>query len=114
MITTKYVTDKIKIFLNSLYHLDKIKNTINLSNNEFKDINIILKEVLYSEKLYHYLKGNMHIFNYLNNESKILSEEKKENKKLDNLNLYSFNQRNISTLHKFYNSKNEIELMNKL
>ena len=112
MITTKYITDKIKIFLNSIYHLDKLNNNIKITNNGFKDINIVLKEVLESEKLYHYLKGNVNIFNFLNNENKIILDEKKENKKINNINLFNFNQRNISTLHKFYNFKNEAELIN--
>ena len=113
MITTKYIADKIKIFLNSIYYLDNL-NSIKVDNKEFKSINILLNEVLNSEILCNYLKGSANIYNCLNNKKNgtlIEKEKNKENDKKININFFSFNQKNISTLSKFFNSYNEIKLI---
>ena len=115
MISTKNIADKIKIFLNSIYHLDNNKNNIRLSNNEFKIINNLLDEILDSEILYHYFKGNENIYKYLNNkQQQILIDDKNNNLINNNRNFLSFNQKNITTLNNFYILNNELDIINNI
>lgn len=119
MITSKEIAEKIKMFYNLLYHLDDYiqnkkerKGQLHLS----KSIRLVLREIISSKKNLKYFLNKEEIDSHL---SKLLTrvkikKEDESYKIMKSITPLSFNQKNLNTINLFYNSKNEIFVMNYL
>ena len=116
MSNTKQLADKINMFCNLVYHIDDyIHNVYQKKDQSYvsKNIRLVLREVISS-------KINLKFF--INKEEvepskneKILEEKiQKENKYIKKINPLSFNQKNLGTINLFYNSNNEMYVINYL
>jgi hypothetical protein len=116
MSNTKQLADKINMFCNLVYHIDDyIHNVYQKKDQTYvsKNIRLVLREVISS-------KINLKFF--INKEEvepskneKILEEKfQKENKYIKKINPLSFNQKNLGTINLFYNSNNEMYVINYL
>ena len=116
MSNTKQLADKINMFCNLVYHIDDYINNVYQKKDQSyvsKSIRLVLREVISS-------KINLQFF--INKEEvepskneKILEEKvQKENKYIKKINPLSFNQKNLGTINLFYNSNNEMYVINYL
>jgi hypothetical protein len=116
MSNTKQLADKINMFCNLVYHIDDYINNVYQKKDQSyvsKNIRLVLREVISS-------KINLKFF--INKEEvepskneKILEEKfQKENKYIKKINPLSFNQKNLGTINLFYNSNNEMYVINYL
>ena len=116
MSNSKQLADKISMFCNLVYHIDDyINNVFQKKDQSYvsKSIRLVLREVISS-------KINLKFF--INKEEvepskneKILEEKiQKENKYIKKINPLSFNQKNLGTINLFYNSNNEMYVINYL
>ena len=116
MSNTKQLADKINMFCNLVYHIDDYINNVYQKKDQSyvsKSIRLVLREVISS-------KINLKFF--INKEEvepskneKILEEKiQKENKYIKKINPLSFNQKNLGTINLFYNSNNEMYVINYL
>ena len=116
MSNSKQLADKINMFCNLVYHIDDyINNVFQKKDQSYvsKSIRLVLREVISS-------KINLKFF--INKEEvepskneKILEEKiQKENKYIKKINPLSFNQKNLGTINLFYNSNNEMYVINYL
>lgn len=116
MSNTKLLADKINMFCNLVYHIDDYINNVYQKKDQSyvsKSIRLVLREVISS-------KINLKFF--INKEEvepskneKILEEKvQKENKYIKKINPLSFNQKNLDTINLFYNSNNEMYVINYL
>ena len=112
----KAIAEKILMFTNLLFHIDDyIKNKKERKGqlNVSKNIRLVLREVISS-------KVNLKFF--INNEiistdeipKKSLEEKKKEKEYIKKINPLSFNQKNLININLFYNTNNEIFIINYL
>ena len=116
MSNSKQLADKINMFCNLVYHIDDYINNVYQKKDQSyvsKSIRLVLREVISS-------KINLKFF--INKEEvepskneKILEEKfQKENKYIKKINPLSFNQKNLGTINLFYNSNNEMYVINYL
>ena len=116
MSNSKQLADKISMFCNLVYHIDDYINNVYQKKDQSyvsKSIRLVLREVISS-------KINLKFF--INKEEvepskneKILEEKfQKENKYIKKINPLSFNQKNLGTINLFYNSNNEMYVINYL
>ena len=116
MSNSKQLADKISMFCNLVYHIDDYINNVYQKKDQSyvsKSIRLVLREVISS-------KINLKFF--INKEEvepskneKILEERvQKENKYIKKINPLSFNQKNLGTINLFYNSNNEMYVINYL
>lgn len=116
MSNTKLLADKINMFCNLVYHIDDYINNVYQKKDQSyvsKNIRLVLREVISS-------KINLKFF--INKEEvepskneKILEEKLlKESKYIKKINPLSFNQKNLDTINLFYNSNNEMFVINYL
>jgi len=116
MSNSKQLADKINMFCNLVYHIDDYINNVYQKKDQSyvsKNIRLVLREVISS-------KINLKFF--INKEEiepskneKILEEELlKESKYIKKINPLSFNQKNLDTINLFYNSNNEMFVINYL
>ena len=116
MSNTKQLADKINMFCNLVFHIDDYINNVYQKKDQSyvsKSIRLVLREVISS-------KINLKFF--INKEEvepskneKILEEKiQKENKYIKKINPLSFNQKNLGTINLFYNSNNEMYVINYL
>ena len=116
MSNSKQLADKINMFCNLVYHIDDYINNVYQKKDQSyvsKSIRLVLREVISS-------KINLKFF--INKEEvepskneKILEEKfQKENKYIKKINPLSFNQKNLDTINLFYNSNNEMYVINYL
>lgn len=119
MITSKEIAEKIHMFYNLLYHLDDyIKNKkerkgqLHLS----KSLRLVLREVISSKNNLKYFLNkeeiDSHLSKYISN-LKIKKEDEKF-KTMKSITPLSFNQKNLNTISYFYNTKNEVYVINYL
>ena len=119
MITSKEIAEKIHMFYNLLYHLDDyIKNRkerkgqLHLS----KSLRLVLREVISSKNNLKYFLNkeeiDSHLSKYISN-LKIKKEDEKF-KTMKSITPLSFNQKNLNTISYFYNTKNEVYVINYL
>ena len=119
MITSKEIAEKIHMFYNLLYHLDDyIKNKkerkgqLHLS----KSLRLVLREVISSKNNLKYFLNkeeiDLHLSKYMSN-LKIKKEDEKF-KTMKSITPLSFNQKNLNTISYFYNTKNEVYVINYL
>jgi len=119
MITSKEIAEKIHMFYNLLYHLDDyIKNKkerkgqLHLS----KSLRLVLREVISSKNNLKYFLNkeeiDSHLSKYISN-LKIKKEDEKF-KTMKSITPFSFNQKNLNTISYFYNTKNEVYVINYL
>ena len=119
MITSKEIAEKIHMFYNLLYHLDDyIKNKkerkgqLHLS----KSLRLVLREVISSKNNLKYFLNkeeiDLHLSKYISN-LKIKKEDEKF-KTMKSITPLSFNQKNLNTISYFYNTKNEVYVINYL
>ena len=119
MITSKEIAEKIHMFYNLLYHLDDyIKNKkerkgqLHLS----KSLRLVLREVISSKNNLKYFLNkeeiDSHLSKYISN-LKIKKEDEKF-KTMKSITPLSFNQKNLKTISYFYNTKNEVYVINYL
>ena len=116
MSNSKQLADKINMFCNLVFHIDDYINNVYQKKDQSyvsKSIRLVLREVISS-------KINLKFF--INKEEvepskneKILEEKiQKENKYIKKINPLSFNQKNLGTINLFYNSNNEMYVINYL
>ena len=119
MITSKEIAEKIHMFYNLLYHLDDyIKNKkerkgqLHLS----KSLRLVLREVISSKNNLKYFLNkeeiDSHLSKYISN-LKIKKDDEKF-KTMKSITPLSFNQKNLNTISYFYNTKNEVYVINYL
>lgn len=119
MITSKEIAEKIHMFYNLLYHLDDyIKNKkerkgqLHLS----KSLRLVLREVISSKNNLKYFLNkeeiDSHLSKYISN-LKIKKEDEKF-KTMKSITPFNFNQKNLNTISYFYNTKNEVYVINYL
>lgn len=118
MITSKDIAEKIHMFYNLLYHLDDyIKNKKERKGQlrVSKDIRLILREIISSKINLNYFINKEELDSY-NDLIKKENEDtiEKEKKYIKQINPLSFNQKNLETISLFYNSNNEIYVLNYL
>jgi hypothetical protein len=116
MSNSKQLADKINMFCNLVYHIDDYINNVYQKKDQSyvsKSIRLVLREVISS-------KINLKFF--INKEEvepskneKILEEKiQTESKYIKKINPLSFNQKNLDTINLFYNSNNEMYVINYL
>ena len=113
----KILAEKLQMFFNLIYHIDDyIKNKkerkgqLSLSKN----IRLILREVISSVVNLNILLNNEYIESNVIEKKKSLEEIKKDNAYIKMINPLSFNQKNMNNINLFYNSNNEIFVLNYL
>ena len=118
MITSKYIAEKINMFYNLLYHLDDYIKNENDRKGQLrvsKNIRLILREIISSKINLNYFINKEEIDSYddlIKKENEDTIE--KEKKYIKQINPLSFNQKNFETINLFYNSNNEIYVLNYL
>ena len=115
MLTTKQIAEKINIFYNLLFHMDDyIKNKkerkgqLHLSKN----IRLVLREIISSKINVNYFINKEEID--LHNNKNQLYPKKSTQEYIKKINPLSFNQKNLNTINLFYNSNNELFVINYL
>ena len=117
MSNTKQLADKINMFCNLVYHIDDYINNVYQKKDQSyvsKNIRLVLREVISSTINLKFFINKEEIERSKN--EKILEEEKiqKESKYIKKINPLSFNQKNLDTINLFYNSNNEMYVINYL
>ena len=116
MSITKQLADKINMFCNLLYHIDDYINNVYQKKDQSyvsKNIRLVLREVISSKiNLKFFInKGEIEP----SNNEKIFEEKiQTESKYIKKINPLSFNQKNLETINLFYNSNNEMYVINYL
>ena len=115
MLTSKQIAEKIDMFYNLLFHLDDyIKNKkerkgqLHLSKN----IRLVLREVISSKINVTYFINKEEID--LQNNNNQLYHKKSTYEYIKKINPLSFNQKNLNTINLYYNSNNEVFVINYL
>ena len=115
----KILAEKLQMFFNLIYHIDDyIKNKkerkgqLHLS----KSLRLVLREVISSKNNLKYFLNkeeiDSHLSKYISN-LKIKKEDEKF-KTMKSITPLSFNQKNLNTISYFYNTKNEVYVINYL
>ena len=117
MSNTKQLADKINMFCNLVYHIDDYINNVYQKKDQSyvsKNIRLVLREVISSTINLKFFINKEEIERSKN--EKILEEEKiqKKSKYIKKINPLSFNQKNLDTINLFYNSNNEMYVINYL
>ena len=116
MSNSKQLADKINMFCNLVYHIDDYINNVYQKKDQSyvsKSIRLVLREVI-SSKINLKFFINKEEIEPSNNE-KILEEKiQTESKYIKKINPLSFNQKNLGTNNLFYNSNNEMYVINYL
>ena len=114
----KLITGKLQMFTNLLYHIDDYilnkkerKGQLNVSKN----IRLVLREVISSLIVLNMLiNGKDGDYDYDTGDNKTEEEIKIQNNYIKTINPLSFNQKNLDNISLFYNSNNEIFILNYL
>ena len=118
MITSKGIAEKIHMFYNLLYHLDDyIKNKKERKGQlrVSKNIRLILREIISSKINLNYFINKEELDSYRDLfDNKIETIISKEQLYIKKVNPLSFNQKNLHTVNLFYNSNNELFIINYL
>ena len=118
MITSKGIAEKIHMFYNLLYHLDDyIKNKKERKGQlrVSKNIRLILREIISSKINLNYFINKEELDSYRDLfDNKIEAIISKEQLYIKKVNPLSFNQKNLHTVNLFYNSNNELFIINYL
>ena len=114
MLNTKQLGEKINMFCNLLFHIDDyIENIIERKDqlHVSKNIRVVLKEVISSKKILNYFINKLELISEIKEKK---SEEilKKEIEYIKKINPLSFNQKYLNNINLFYNSNNEMYVIN--
>ena len=116
MITSKKIAEKVHMLYNLLFHLDDyIKNKKERRGQlrVSKNIRLILREIISSKINLNYFINKEELDSYRDLISKKNDEKFEiEKKYIKKINPLSFNQKNLKTINLFYNSSNEINILN--
>ena len=117
MITSKQMAEKFHMFINLLNHLeDYIRNKKERKDqlNVPKNVRIVLREVISSKITLHYFinKEEFSTKNYISSKSN--EQIRNEIKYIKKVNPMSFNQKYLENTNFFYDSSNEIYILNYL
>ena len=117
MINSKQIAEKFHMFINLLNHIDDyIRNKKERKDqlNVPKNIRIVLREVISSKITLHYFINKEESSSNKNTSSKSNEEIKNEIKYIKKVNPLSFNQKYLENTSLFYDSSNEIYIINYL
>lgn len=116
MSNTKQLADKINMFCNLVYHIDDYINNVYQKKDQSyvsKNIRLVLREVISSKINLKFFFNKEEVESSKN--ERILEELiQKESKYIKKINPLSFNQKNLDTINLFYNSNNEMYVINYL
>ena len=118
MITSKEIAEKIHMFYNLLYHLDDyIKNKKERKGQlrVSKNIRLILREIISSKINLNYFMNKRELDSYKDLNLKTNDDIVEKSKKyIVKINPLSLNQKNLNTINLFYDSGNEVYILNYL
>jgi hypothetical protein len=116
MSNTKQLADKINMFCNLVYHIDDYINNVYQKKDQSyvsKNIRLVLREVI-SSKINLKFFINKEELDRSKNEKILEKKIQKENKYIKKINPLSLNQKNLNTINLFFNSNNEMYVINYL
>ncbi len=112
------LAEKIHMFYNLLYHIDDYIKHMQERKGQLrvsKNIRLVLREIIYSKKNLNYFINKEELEAYQKSglfEHKTPESILREREYIRKVKPLSFNQKNFSTINLFYNSTNEIYVLN--
>lgn len=119
MSESKQLAEKIHMFYNLLYHIDDYINNKKERKDQLrvsKHIRLVLREIITSQINLNYFIKKEELVSYKRGGEFYIKKSKetieKEKEYIKQINPLSFNQKNLHTINLFYNSTNEIYVIN--